>query len=122
MSAGLRAALLIAAAELAGGLADTASAAGCDSRLSVELTPEDVPDPRDPGFLGSLLSNEVGYQLIFRGKTDDSNIVVELRGPGLGPGPEYSCREAIQTMRRDALERGYRTIATTISIEIRASD
>jgi hypothetical protein len=35
-----------------------ASPAVCDRRLSVELTP-DVPNPRDPGFLSSLLSNQV---------------------------------------------------------------
>jgi hypothetical protein len=97
MSAGLRAALLIAAVALAGGLADPAAAAVCDRRLTVELTP-DVPDPRDTGFLSSLLSNEVDYQLVFRGWTDDTNIVLEL----IGPGPAYRCQEAIQTMRRDA--------------------
>ena len=97
MSAGSRAALLIAVAALAGGLADPAAAAGCDRRLTVELTP-DVPDPRDTGFLSSLLSNQVDYQLVFRGKTDDTNIILEL----IGPGPAYRCREAIQTMRRDA--------------------
>jgi hypothetical protein len=97
MIPGLRAVLLIAAAALGGGFVHTVSAADCDSRLSVELTP-DVPDPRDAGFLSSLLSNDVGYELVFRGKTDDSNIVVEL----IGPGPEYRCREAIQTMSRDA--------------------
>jgi hypothetical protein len=97
MSGGTRAALLIAVAALASGLADAAVAADCDRRLTVELTP-DVPDPRDTGFLSSLLSNEVDYQLVFRGKTDDTNIVVEL----IGPGPAYRCQEAIQTMRRDA--------------------
>jgi hypothetical protein len=93
----LHAALLLAAAAVAGGVADPAAAAECDRRLTVELTP-DVPDPRDTGFLSSLLSNEVGYQLVFRGKSDDTNIVLEL----IGPGPAYRCREAIQTMRRDA--------------------
>ena len=97
MNARLHAALLIAAAALASGLADPAAAAVCDRRLTVELTP-DVPDPRDPGFLSSLLSNEVGYQLVFRGMSDDTNIVLEL----IGPGPAYRCQEAIQTMRRDA--------------------
>jgi hypothetical protein len=97
MSAVLRAGLLIAAATLASGLADTASAAGCDRRLTLELTP-DVPDPRDTGFLSSLLSNEVGYRLIFRGKSDDTSIAVEL----IGPGPAYRCEEAIDTLSRDA--------------------
>jgi len=97
MSAGLRVALLVVVASFARGLTDTANAAVCERRLSVELTP-DVPDPRDAGFLSSLLSNQVGYQLIFRGNADDSHIVMEL----IGPGPGYRCREAIQTMSRDA--------------------
>lgn len=97
MSAVLRVTLLTAAVTLASGLAHTASAAGCDQRLNVELTP-DVPDPRDTGFLSSLLSNKVGYRLIFRSKTDDTNIAVEL----IGPGPGYRCQEAIDTLSRDA--------------------
>jgi hypothetical protein len=97
MSARLSGALLIAAAALAGGVAEPAAAEVCDRRLTVELTP-DVPDSREAGFLSSLLSNEVGYQLVFRGRADDTNIVLEL----IGPGPGYRCQEAIQTMRRDA--------------------
>lgn len=97
MSARLRAALLIAVAAFGSGVTHAARAEDCDRRLSVELTP-DVPDPRDGGFLSSLLSNQVGYELVYRGKSDDSNIVVEL----IGPGPGYRCREAIQTMSRDA--------------------
>ena len=84
MSAGSRAALLIAAAALASGLADPAAAAVCDRRLTVELTP-DVPDPRDTGFLSSLLSNEVDYHLVFRGWTDDTNIVIIHRSPRKNP-------------------------------------
>lgn len=77
----------------------TASAAPeyCDVRLTVELTP-DVPDPGDMGFLGSLLGNQVDYELTLRRERDDSNIVLELTGPG----PEYRCRQAIETIRRDA--------------------
>ena len=97
MSAVLRATLLTAAVALASGLVDTADAAGCDRSLTVELTP-DVPDPRDTGFLSSLLSNEVGYRLVFRGKIDDTNIALEL----IGPGPAYRCQEALDTLRRDA--------------------
>ena len=97
MSAVLRTGLLIAAATLATGLADTAGAAVCDRRLVVELTP-DVPDPRDSGFLSSLLSNEVDYRLVFRRQADDTNITVEL----IGPGPGYRCQEAIDTLSRDA--------------------
>ena len=97
MSTTLRAVALIGAAMVTTGLADTAHAAVCDRSLTVELTP-DVPDPRDSGFLSSLLSNQVDYQLIFRGKVDDTNIAVEL----IGPGPGYRCQEVIDTLSRDA--------------------
>ena len=97
MSAGLRAAIVSAVAMLARCMADNASAAVCERRLTVEFTP-DVPDPRDTGFLSSLLSNEVGYRLVFRRQADDTNITVEL----VGPGPAYRCQEAIDTLSRDA--------------------
>jgi hypothetical protein len=93
----LRAVALIAAVMVTTGLADTARAAVCDRSLAVELTP-DVPNPRDSGFLSSLLSNQVDYRLVFRGKADDTNIIVEL----IGPGPAYRCQEAIDTLSRDA--------------------
>ena len=93
MSAGLRAVPLIVALFTIG-LAD---ASACGRRLTVAFTP-DVPDPRDEGFLSSLLSNHVDYHLVFRGTTDDSNSVLDL----MGPGPVYLCQEAIQTMSRDA--------------------
>ena len=96
MKTGLRAVLLISAV-LASGVAGATSPVTCARRLTLEVTP-DVPDARDSGFLSSLLSNEVGYQLVFRGRADNTNIVLEL----IGPGPAYRCREAIETMRRDA--------------------
>jgi hypothetical protein len=68
----------------------------CDVRLIVELTP-DIPDPGDAGFLNSLLSNEVAYQLILRRERSDTVIVAELTGPG----PDYLCREAIERIRKD---------------------
>lgn len=74
----------------------SASAQDCDLRLRVELTP-DVPDPSDVGFLGSLLGNQVDYELTLRRERDDSDIVLELTGPG----PDYRCQEAIETIRRD---------------------
>jgi hypothetical protein len=70
--------------------------APCDVRLLVELTP-DVPDPRDVGFLGSLLSDHVSYELSLRRERSDSAIVVELTGPG----PDYRCQNVIETIRRD---------------------
>jgi len=78
---------------------NTASAAApvsCDVRLTVELTP-DIPNPTDEGFLGSLLSNQVGYLLSLRRERNDSLLVLELTGPG----PSYRCRNAIETIRRD---------------------
>jgi hypothetical protein len=77
--------------------ANAASPGPCAMRLSVELTP-DVPDPRDLGFLSSLLSNHPDYQLTLQHQYDGSVIVLDLAGPG----PEYQCQNVIETMRRDA--------------------
>jgi hypothetical protein len=88
------------AVALASGLISNTSIAAaparCDVRLTVELTP-DVPDPTDEGFLDSLLSDQVDYQLSLRRERSDSLLVVELTGPG----PAYRCRNAIQAIRRD---------------------
>ena len=73
-----------------------ASAAACDMRLSVELTP-DVPNPFDSGFLSSLLGNHADYRLTLLGRRPGSVIVIELTGPG----PQYRCRNVVQAMRRD---------------------
>src|SRR5207237_5915543 len=71
-------------------------AGACDMRLRVGLTP-DVPNPRDEGFQSSLLSNHPGYQLTFL-RQDPGAVVLDLTGPG----PAYSCRRVVETMRRDA--------------------
>jgi hypothetical protein len=92
-----RCAILLALAligALAGNAALAAIPAPCDLELTVALTP-DVPDPRDPGFLSSLLSNHPAYQLVLREQRDGSVIAVELIGPQSG------CRDVIETMRRD---------------------
>jgi hypothetical protein len=68
----------------------------CDMRLNVGLA-ADVPNPRDEGFLSSLLSNHPGYRLTFL-RQDPDSIVLDLTGPG----PAYSCRRVVETMRRDA--------------------
>jgi hypothetical protein len=73
-----------------------ASAAACRMRLSIELTP-DVPDPLDAGFLSSLLNNQVSYRLTLLGRQPGSVIVTELAGPG----PDYRCRNVVETMRKD---------------------
>ena len=85
---------MLAAAFL--GNSAAASPAVCDRRLVVELTP-DVPNPVDPGFLSSLLSNQVSYRLTLLGLRPGSVIVVELSGPG----PEYLCQNVVEAMRKD---------------------
>jgi hypothetical protein len=94
-SAGILAAALLATV-LTGNSA-AAPAAACDMRLSVELTP-DVPNPLDPGFLSSLLSNQVSYRLTLLDARPGSVIVIDLTGPG----PEYLCRNVVAAMRKDA--------------------
>ena len=88
-------ALTIAA--LGGGHVTMADPAPCDVRLSVELTP-DVPDPRDEEFISSLLDDQVDYQLTLRREASDTDIVLELTGPG----PGYRCRKVLDVIRRDA--------------------
>jgi hypothetical protein len=81
----------------ASGTTDAATPALCDMRLSIELTP-DVPNPRDAGFLSSLLNNHPDYSLTLERQDNGSVIVLDL----MGPGPEYRCRNVVETMRRDA--------------------
>lgn len=76
--------------------AQTYSQDDCAQRLIVELTP-DVPNPRDPGFLSSLLSNHPEYKLTLVRQDNSTTIVVDL----VGPGPDYRCRTVIETMQRD---------------------
>jgi hypothetical protein len=80
----------------------------CDVRLAVELTP-DVPNPLDVGFLGSLLSDHVSYELSLRRERSDTAIVVELTGPG----PDYRCQNVIETIRRDGRVLSVRVIGET---------
>jgi len=68
----------------------------CVVRLRVHLTP-DVPDPRDLGFLSSLLNNHPGYRLTLRRESSDTDIVLDLTGPG----PDDRCQNVIETMRKD---------------------
>jgi hypothetical protein len=94
-SRGILSAMLLVAV-LGGSTAAAQPPGPCDMQLSVELTP-DVPDPRDLGFLSSLLSNHPGYQLTLRRQSNDSVIVLELTGPG----PDDRCQNVIEAMRRD---------------------
>jgi hypothetical protein len=88
--------LLALAGAAASNPASASAPRPCDLRLTVALTP-DVPNPRDPGFLSSLLSNHPSYQLILLQQRDSSVIGVELTGPG----PESGCSDVVETMRRD---------------------
>src|ERR1700760_562787 len=82
---------------LASGNIAMADPASCDLRLSVALTP-DVPNPRDDAFISSLLDDEVDYQLTLRREASDTDIVLELTGPG----PRYRCQKVLDVIRRDA--------------------
>jgi hypothetical protein len=84
-------------AALVGGHVAMADPAPCDMRLSVELTP-DVPDPRDEEFISSLLDDQVDYQLTLRREASDTDIVLQLTGPG----PAYRCQKVLDVIRRDA--------------------
>jgi hypothetical protein len=74
----------------------SATPALCDVGLVIELAP-DVPNPRDDGFLSSLLSNNVSYMLTLQRERSDV-LVVELTGPG----PAYRCQNVIDAIRKDA--------------------
>jgi hypothetical protein len=65
-------------------------------RLAVQVTP-DVPNPGDGEFLSSLLGNHPGYQLFLLQVVDDTNVVLQLQGPG---SPDR-CQAVIDSMRND---------------------
>ena len=79
--------------------AQAAPVAPCDMRLRVELTP-DVPDPRDAGFVSSLLGNHPDYRLTLQRQDPDDSSVIAL--DLTGPGSEAGCREVVTSMRKDA--------------------
>ena len=79
--------------------AAAASPGPCELLLRVEVTP-DVPSPGDEGFLSSLLSNHPDYRLTLERRDFYHGSVVFL--DLTGPGPAYSCRRVLETMRRDA--------------------
>jgi hypothetical protein len=76
------------------GNVEAAAPDACHLRLAVDLTP-DVPNPRDPGFLGSLLSDPL-FRLTWV-QSSDSGIVVELTGPG----PDYRCKNAMTQLGKN---------------------
>jgi len=68
----------------------------CALRLSVEVTP-DVENPADPGFISSLLGDNVGYQLFLLNRVDDTHVNLQLQGPG----EAANCRAVVKSMRED---------------------
>jgi hypothetical protein len=50
-------------------------------RLAVQVTP-DVPNPGDSGFIASLLGDHPGYQLFLLQVVDDTDVILQLQGPG----------------------------------------
>ncbi|MDB6092359.1 MAG: hypothetical protein JWN85_5143 [Gammaproteobacteria bacterium] len=89
-------AVAMLATAMGANVAAVASPPPCSVRLRVELTP-DVPNPRDVGFLSSLLGDQVSYLLSLRRERSDSLLVLELSGPG----PDYRCNDAIESIRKD---------------------
>jgi hypothetical protein len=83
-------------AVLDGNVAAAESAAPCDVRLTVEMSPE-VPNPRDVGFLSSLLGKYPNYQLILRRQRSDFVLDLEL----MGPETDYRCQNMVESMRED---------------------
>lgn len=105
----LAAAAALAGLVLGGGsAAQAAPVAACDMRLQVTLTP-DVRDPRDTGFLSSLLGNHPDYRLTLQGQVPEnpSVLALDLTGPG---SSAYGCREVANSMRKDA---------RVVSVEVR---
>jgi hypothetical protein len=75
------------------------SAAPCDMRVRVELTP-DMPQPLDAGFVNSLLSKHSAFRLTLRQQDAYNPSVIGL--DLAGPGPEAACREVVNSMRKDS--------------------
>ena len=68
----------------------------CALRLSVTVTP-DVDNPADPGFISSLLGDNVSYQLFLLNRVDDTHVILQLQGPG----EMSNCRAVVKSMRED---------------------
>lgn len=68
----------------------------CAMRLAVQVTP-DVPNPGDGEFISSLLGNHPGYQLFLLQVVDDTNVILQLQGPGSAD----RCQAVVDSMRND---------------------
>jgi hypothetical protein len=89
-------------APVTGNAAQGTPGSPCDMRLRVELT-AGVPDPREAGFVSSLLGNHPDYRLtvLRQDPENDSVIALDLSGPG----PLAGCRAVVNSMRKDARVR-----------------
>jgi len=103
VTAGLVAVLALAAR--GAGAEDALPQPACVKRFSVELTP-DIPNPRDGGFVSSLLGDHPGYQLTLRRVVDDTHIVLQL----YGPGPDESCNDVLASISKDGRVVGIQTL------------
>lgn len=68
----------------------------CAMRLAVQVTP-DVPNPGDSGFISSLLGDHPGYKLFLLKVVDDTDVVLQLQGPG----ERARCQAVVDSMRND---------------------
>jgi hypothetical protein len=67
----------------------------CTLRLNVHVTP-DVENPRDPGFLSTLVGNPA-YSLVFISTSDEPDVqVMQLSGP---PG---TCSKEVEFMKQNS--------------------
>ena len=57
----------------------------------------EVPNPRDVGFLSSLVGKYPNYQLILRQQRSDFVLDLEL----IGPETDYRCRHLGESIRED---------------------
>ena len=68
----------------------------CAMRLNVQVTP-DVPNPGDGGFISSLLGDHPGYHLFVLQVVDNTNVILQLQGPG----SRDRCQAVVDSIRND---------------------
>jgi hypothetical protein len=68
----------------------------CAMRLAVQVTP-DVPNPGDVGFIASLLGDHPGYRLFLLQVVDDTDVILQLQGPG----SRDRCQAVVDSIRND---------------------
>jgi hypothetical protein len=89
--------VLLLATSLTAAQDATSPPSRCSVHFIAELSP-DVPNPRDGGFVSSLLGDHSGYRLYLRHVIDDTHLDMLL----LGPGPKRNCRDVVESIRKDS--------------------